>query len=70
MVVGTASYRPMKLAIGFFDLEIVNARIASHHIAVFVELPVLVAIGAKPLVGSVTTLISEAHRNLIVGKGP
>src|SRR6516162_2884920 len=49
MIVGTATERPMKLAIAFLDGEVVNAGDASLHQAMLIELPILVAVTAEPI---------------------
>src|SRR5258708_30706379 len=63
MIVRAAAERPAKLSFGFLDRQIVDACDATLHQALFVELPVLVAVGAKPVSRIVVPLVGEAHRN-------
>ena len=56
---------PMIHAIGFGNREIINARKAHPHQAVDVELPVLVAVGAVPLLTEVVPFIREAHGDAV-----
>ncbi len=44
--------------------------IAPSHQALFVELPILVAIAAKPVAGIVVPFIGEAHGYAVVAKRP
>src|ERR1700677_2574451 len=59
MIVGTPSERPVILPFRFFDREIVDAGVSMMHDAVLIELPVFVAIGAKPVTGIVVMLVGE-----------
>src|SRR5262249_38017584 len=70
MVVGAAAERPAILALALLDRHIVDARDAQAHEALLVELPVLVAIAAEPVTAVVVPLVSEAHRDAVVAKGP
>ena len=70
MVVGTAAERPVELALGFFDGEIVDAGVAVVHDAVFVELPVFVSVGAVPVAGVVVALVGEADGDAGSVEGP
>jgi len=42
---------PTKSSIGFLDWQVVDAGEAKFHVAKFIEFPILVAVGAKPLAG-------------------
>src|SRR5262245_33835555 len=57
-------------ALDLFDSDIVDARLAPAHVAVLVELPVLVAVAAPPLPGVIMPLVLEAHGDPIIGEGP
>jgi len=70
MVVGTAPERPMELAVGLFDGQIVDAGIAMVHQSLIVELPVLVAVGAVPVAGVIMTLVGEADGDAGSVEGP
>ena len=50
--------------------QIVNAGDAQAHQAVGVELPVLVAMAAKPLAAVIVPFIGEPHRDAVLAKGP
>jgi hypothetical protein len=49
---------------------VVGAHIAAAHQAVFIEFPMLVAVGAKPLPGCIAPFVFKAHRDAVVGEGP
>jgi hypothetical protein len=49
VIVGAPAQRPVKPAFRLFDLEIVNAGIAMSVEAVFVEQPVFISVGTKPV---------------------
>src|SRR3954468_2079176 len=70
MVVGASAQRPMILALVLLDWKIVDAGDAQAHQAMLVELPVLVAIAAKPLPAVVVPLVGKAHRDPAVAKRP
>src|SRR6185436_19548098 len=61
MMIGAAAGRPMELAVGLLDWQIVDARDASLHQSLFVEFPVFIAIRAKPVFGVVMPFISKAN---------
>src|SRR5450631_1646094 len=65
-----ARCRPVEASVLFSDYHIVDAGFATAHQAVFVELPLLVAVGAVPLPGIVMPFILEAHRDVIVVERP
>ena len=49
MVIGTPAEWPQELSVATLDWQIVDARVAVRHQTCLVELPVLVAVAAKPL---------------------
>src|SRR5215467_5562314 len=61
---------PMELAFKFFDRSVVDAGVAIQHQAILGELPVFVAIRAKPASGIVVVFIGKAHRDAIVSECP
>src|SRR5882672_6290336 len=61
---------PMVFPLRGRDRQIVYRGVAAAHQPAFVELPVLVAVGAEPVAGIVTPLIGEAHRDPVAGEGP
>src|SRR5438552_2730195 len=70
VVVGAPAERPVVLALALADRQIVDAGDAQPHQTVLVELPVLVAIAAKPGAAGVVPLIGETHGNAVVAEGP
>jgi len=60
----------MKKAVAFVNRQIVDTRITFLHEAVFVELPVFVAVGTEPLAFGVMPFVSKAHGDMVVRKSP
>src|SRR5690348_12079094 len=70
MVVRPASERPVVLAVRLADRQVVDAGDAPLHVALGVELPVLVAVGAEPVAGVVVPFVGEAHGDAVVVPRP
>src|SRR5580692_1855932 len=70
MVIGAPTEGPMKFALAIFDPQVVDAGDPPAHQALFVELPILVAIAAKPVAGIVVPFIGKAHGYPVVAKRP
>src|SRR5262250_1756265 len=70
MIVGTATQRPVILAFAFFDWPVIDARDAQTHQPVLIELPVLVAIAAKPIAAIIVPCVGEANRDSVLAKRP
>ena len=70
MFVGTTPERPMVFALGFANRQIIDAGEAPPHVTVFVEFPILIAVGAEPVAAVVTPLIGKAHGNAVLVPGP
>src|SRR5580704_3978379 len=70
VIVGTAAERPVMLALGFLDRQIVDAGDAPPHQAVLIELPVFVAVAAKPAAGIVVPFIGKAYGDPVVMERP
>ena len=70
MIVGAAAERPVILPLAVLDRRVVDAGDAQAHQALLVELPVLVAVAAKPVAAVVVPLIGEAHGDAVLAKGP
>jgi hypothetical protein len=68
VIVGTATKRPVVAALALRDREIVDAGNAQPRQAVFVELPILVAIAAEPVPAVVVPLIGETNRDTVSRK--
>src|SRR5580704_16190594 len=70
VIVGTATEWPVIFALAFLDLQIVDAGDAPPHQAVLIELPVFVAVAAKPVAGIVVPFISKAYGDPVVTERP
>src|SRR5271170_2599476 len=70
MIVGAAAERPMIFAVLLADGQIVDRCMAGSGQAVLVELPVLVAVGTKPVARIVVPFVGEADGDAIVAKRP
>src|ERR1700686_873864 len=70
MVIGASTDEPMIFALAIFDRQVVDAGDPQSHQTLFVELPILVAIAAKPVAGIVVPFICKAHGYPVVAKRP
>src|SRR5712671_5008218 len=70
MVVGASTKGPVIFALAIFDRQVVDAGDPPSHQALFVELPILIAIAAKPVARIVVPFICKAHGYPIVAKRP
>src|SRR3984893_18216286 len=70
MVIGASTEEPVIFALAVFDRQVVDAGDPPSHQALFVELPILVAIAAKPVAAIVVPLICKAHGYPVVAKRP
>src|SRR6185312_9818010 len=70
VVVGTTPEGPVVFALAVADRHIIDAREAQPHEAMCVELPIFIAVTAKPVAAVVMTLVGKTHRNAIVVKRP
>src|SRR5262245_4493045 len=70
MVVGAPAERPVVLAVGGRDRQVVDAGDAPPHEAAVVELPVLVAVGPEPVTRVIVPLVREAHGDPVPLAGP
>src|SRR4051812_18443072 len=57
-------------AIGLVDEDVVDACLAASHVALIVELPLLVAVATPPLPRRVPALVLKAHRDSIIRERP
>src|SRR3954471_12891998 len=62
--------RPVEATLAFLDGDIVDAGLAPPHQAVFIELPLLIAVGAVPLPCIVVPFILEAYGDAVLIKAP
>src|SRR5262245_49405538 len=60
----------MILSVFLTDRQIIDGRMAHCHQPVFIELPILITVGSKPVSRIVMTFISEANGDPIVLKRP
>src|SRR5437870_13137717 len=70
MVIRSPPQRPVELALGLLDRQIVDAGVAAPHQAVFVEFPVLVAVGPVPIAGVVAAFVSKPYRDPSAAERP
>ena len=70
MIGGARACGPEELAVGVLDGNVVDAGFAAAHESVFVELPLLVSVGAEPVLGGVVELVLEADGYAVVVEGP
>src|SRR6266853_5360636 len=61
MVIGASTEGPVIFALAIFDRQVVDAGDPPSHQALFVELPILVAIAAKPVAGIVVPFICKSY---------
>src|SRR5262252_2812017 len=70
MIVGPATQRPVILAFALSDWQVIDACDAQTHQPVLIELPVLVAITAKPTATIIVPFVGEANRDSVLTKRP
>src|SRR5499427_3804778 len=70
MIVGPATQRPVILAFALFDWQVINAGDPQTHQPVLIELPVLVAIAAKPVAAIIMPFVGEANRDSVLAECP
>src|SRR5262249_20173181 len=70
MTVWTATEGPVIFALAILDRQVVDAGDAPPHQAILGELPVLIAIAAKPVAGIVMPFICKAHGDPVVAECP
>ena len=70
MIVRTPPERPVELAVRRLDWVFIDTGETALHVAIRVELPILVAISTKPLPAVVAILVGIAHRDTVPIIGP
>jgi len=70
VIVRTATQRPVDQTGLGLDSEVVDGSVPESHKAVFIELPVLVPVGAKPILRIVKPLVREAPGDAVAGRRP
>src|SRR5262249_48915674 len=61
---------PVKFSIAGLDRQIIDRGKPTPHQPLRVELPILIAVGAKPVARIIMPFVGKAHRNAILGKRP
>src|SRR5262245_35733367 len=70
MFIWATTKRPMILALRLLDGQVVDRCKPELHQAVSIKLPVLIAVGAKPIPGVVMPFIGETNSNAVCVAGP
>src|SRR5580658_10369058 len=70
MIVRPPAQRPVELPLAFGNGKIVDTSVPHIVKAVVVKLPVLIAIGTKPVTGIVAPLVRETNRDAISCERP
>ena len=70
MFIWATTKRPMILALRLLDGQVVDRCKPELHQAISIKLPVLIAIGAKPISGIVMLFIGETNSNAVCVAGP
>jgi hypothetical protein len=70
MVERPRAERPEILSLLFLNQQIIDAGVARRHQTLFIELPVFIAVRAKPVSGVVMPLIDETNGDPIIMKRP
>src|SRR5437762_9204249 len=70
MPLGPRAEIPVEEAVRLSNRDVVDARLAALRQAVLVELPLLVAMGAKPACRRIARLVDEADGDAVCGEGP
>jgi hypothetical protein len=60
----------MIFSLRFLDREIVDGRVAQSHQATVIKLPILIAVGTKPIPGVIVPFVRETHGNTVPGVSP
>ena len=70
VIIGTTPECPVISAIWLQNGNVIDGRKPCRHQSVFIELPVLIAIGAIPVTRVVVPFVREAHRDTVSGERP
>src|ERR1700674_5437378 len=65
MIIQTAPWCPVILALHLLDRHIVDGSKPQAHQPVLIELPILISIGAKPIPGVIVPFIGKAHGDTV-----
>src|SRR5437868_2026706 len=66
----TRPLRPAEQPLGLGDQHVVDAGVTDGHVALGIELPVLVPVRTEPLAGLVLPFVGEAHRDAVTLERP
>src|SRR5580698_8669161 len=61
MIIRTSPYCPVVLPLRLLDWQVVDGSKPQAHQPVLIELPILIAIRAKPIPGVIVPFIGKAH---------
>src|ERR1700726_2921320 len=70
MIIRTPPWGPVILALRLLDWQIVDASKPQAHEPILIELPILIAIRAKPIPRVIVPFIGEAHGHTITLERP
>jgi hypothetical protein len=70
MIIRTATKWPMILAFRFLNWQVIDGRKPKSHQAIAIILPVLIAVGAKPVFGIVVPFVGETHGDAVAIVSP
>src|ERR1700730_5001695 len=70
MIIRTAPQYPVVLALRLLDWQIVDGSKPQAHQAVLIELPILIAIGTKPIPSVIAPFIGKAHSDTVALERP
>src|SRR5713226_5379553 len=70
MIIRTAPWYPVVLALRLLDWQIVDGSKPQAHQPVLIELPILIAIRAEPIPGAIVPFVSKAHGDTVSFERP
>src|SRR5271168_74818 len=70
MIVRPPAQRPVEFAIGLLNGQLIDACMARIHQTLIVELPIFIAVSAKPVSRVVAVFIGKADRDAVAVKSP
>ena len=70
MIIWAAADWPMVLALGLLDREVIDTGKPHSREALFIELPIFITVGAKPISRIIVAFIGESHGNPVFVKTP
>src|SRR5580704_3986654 len=70
MIIRTAPWYPVVLALRLLDWQIVDGSKPQLHQPVLIELPIFIAIRAKPIPGVIMRFIGKAHGDSVFPERP